>query len=71
MAHRASIRARTRQTSFFIMGSSFSLGDFVMLFYKGDRESIKVNRVTALFYIVIVYWMVRVDRKMISPNSSS
>lgn len=34
-----------------------------MLFYKGDRESIKVNRVTALFYIVIVYWMVRVDRE--------
>ncbi len=53
------------------MGSSFSLGDFVMLLYKGDRESIKVNRVTAIFYIVIVYWMVRVDRKMISPNSSS
>lgn len=53
------------------MGSSFFLGDFVMLLYKGDRELIKVNRVTALFYIVIVYWMVRVDRKMISPNSSS
>ena len=42
-----------------------------MPFYKGNRDSFKVNRVTMLFYIVIVYWMVKMERKMISPSSSS